>query len=78
MITLTKELLDGLRTPAGGYNQKTTLILGTAWPLESGWRARLVGTEISERNYAAAKKAAAEGRRHRFNGNRGRSRRASR
>ncbi len=67
MITLTQELIEQLRTPAGGFNQGTMEILG-CWPLTSGWKDRLVGTRLSEKNWRKAMKAK-KCRLHHYRGN---------
>lgn len=73
MITLTEKLIESLRTPKGGFNQATMEYLGT-WPLQPGWKHRLIGTAISEKNFTAAKAASLK-KRHFFRGNTRRHRR---
>lgn len=68
MITLTRELIESLRTPAGGFNRATIDALGTGWPLVSGWIDRAIGTEVSDRAWRSAQKARTE-QRHFYRGN---------
>lgn len=67
MIVLTADLIEQLRTPAGGFNQETMEII-TLWPLQSGWKERLIGTTISDRNWKRALKAKCH-KRHVYRGN---------
>jgi hypothetical protein len=46
MITVTKELLEELRTPRGGYTRATTDALGEPWPLQNGWTQRVLGKQV--------------------------------
>lgn len=57
MITLTAEMIEALATPKGGYNSKTLHRLGVAWPPVSGWKDRLIGTDISDQAYRDAQRA---------------------
>lgn len=67
MIVLTPERIEQLRTPAGGFNQAAMEIIGV-WPLSTGWKARIVGRQISDRNWKAALKAK-DRKSHFFRGN---------
>lgn len=69
MITITYEHLSELKTPAGGVNQATADVLGIMWPLQAGWMGRLVGTQVSDKRWNAAKRAAAQGPIYRRRGN---------
>lgn len=69
MHTVTRELLETLRTPAGGFTRATVQALGVAWPLVSGWMDRLEGTPISDKQLRDAERASAAGPIHRFRGN---------
>lgn len=61
MIVLTNEMLESLRTEKGGYTQATTEALGVAWPLQSGWKHRMVGVSISDKAWREAVAAAKRG-----------------
>lgn len=67
-VVITTERLEELRTPSGGYNEAAMSIIGY-WPLQEGWKERLIGLRVSDRNWKAAIKAAARGPQHRFRGN---------
>jgi len=68
MISVTREMIEQLRTPAGGFNEATMSIIGY-WPLQSAWKERLIGAKISDRNWKAMVRAAKQGAAHRFRGN---------
>ena len=72
MITLTPEHIEQLRTPAGGFNQRTMELVGF-WPLCEGWQTELVGHKVADRKWKAALKAKDE-KRHFYRGNTRRSR----
>lgn len=55
MITLTADHIEQLKTPQGGYNQRTMELIG-AWPLVEGWKERLVGTKVADRKWKQALK----------------------
>lgn len=74
MQLLTKEVIESLMTPAGGYNEATLAALDVSWPPQAGWKARLIGTEVADRKFAEAKAAAARGAIYRRRGNAGRRR----
>lgn len=57
MILLTAELIEALMTPKGGYNKAALDHLGVGWPPVTGWKARLIGSQIANAKYAAALKA---------------------
>lgn len=67
MIILTPEHIEQLKTPQGGYNQRT-MELVWCWPLLTGWKERMIGRKIGERRWRAALKAKDE-KRHFFRGN---------
>jgi len=69
MILLTRESIEKLRTPAGGFNQATADALAICWPLQPGWIERLIGTEISNKRWRDAQRAAAQGAIYRRRGN---------
>lgn len=68
MVVLTKEMIERLMTPAGGYNRAALGLLGVSWPPMAGWKAALIGTQISERDYNAALRAKDQNA-HFFRGN---------
>jgi hypothetical protein len=53
-ITLTEELVERTRTPAGSWTNASLRALGQKAPLIAGWPARLRGTTISREAYRAA------------------------
>lgn len=67
MIVLTSELIEQLRTPKGGFNQRTMEQLGV-WPLVAGWKERLVGKKVGDRRWRSAL-AASKRETHRYRGN---------
>ncbi len=74
MIVLTQELIESLMTENGGYTQATTEALGIGWPLQSGWKLRLIGTSLSDKRWREAVSAAKRGPIYRRMGNAGRRR----
>lgn len=55
MVTLTIEMIDGLRTPRGGYTDSTLKHFGLSnKTLKSGWIHRLVGQQVTDDAFAAA------------------------
>jgi hypothetical protein len=48
---LSKEFLDSLRTPNGGYTSTVLKLLGVDWPPIKGWKQRIIGKFISAENY---------------------------
>lgn len=68
MIIISAEHLEQLKTPSGGYNEKSMRLLGM-WPLRTGWQARLLGMKVGDRRFKAAVQAAAEGKKHIHRGN---------
>ena len=56
-MTLTKELVDACRTDGGSFTVEAARMLGAKMPLVRGWAKALIGTEISETDYKAAKLA---------------------
>ena len=74
MIVLTNELIEQLMTEKGGYTQATTDALGVSWPLQAGWKQRLIGTSISDKSWREAVSAAKRGPIYRRMGNAGRRR----
>jgi len=55
MITLTKKMVDGMRTDGGSYTTATIKALGFEWKdLKGGWPSKIVGMRFTEEQYAAA------------------------
>lgn len=53
-IVVTEDMLEMLKTMRGGYTAKQLKAIGGKYPLESGWKKRLLGQEISLKKYHAA------------------------
>ncbi len=53
-ITLTDPLLKACRTAKGGLTNATINALGLKKPLIAGWPNRLIGTRITQEDYARA------------------------
>jgi ribonuclease HI len=47
-MIVTNEWLRNNRTPNGGYSRKQVELLGFTWPLDKGWKEKIIGKEISE------------------------------
>lgn len=56
-VKLTNEHFNQIKTPAGGFRRRPLEILGVPWPPQRGWKAKLIGTEIDESVWLAAKDA---------------------
>ena len=57
-MTLTREMIER-GSHAFGYTRDQMIVLGVGWPAPRGWKYRVIGKTISERDYArflAAKK----------------------
>jgi ribonuclease HI len=46
-VKVTDELIRSGMSTAGGWTKEQLGILGVSWPPESGWRKRVIGTEIT-------------------------------
>lgn len=68
MIVITKNHIQQIRTPNGGFNQATLEALGCL-PLSSGWIQRLIGREVSNQAWKDAVTAAKKGPIYRRRGN---------
>lgn len=56
MITLTMEMIDGLKTPRGGYTDATLNCFGLSnRNLTNGWRYKLIGSQFPEEVLEKAK-----------------------
>ncbi len=47
-MIVTNEWLKSNRTPKGGYTRRQVELLGFTWPLDKGWKEKIIGKEISE------------------------------
>jgi hypothetical protein len=54
-VVLTKEIIESLTTPRGGFTQATLEALGVPWPPRLPWKQGLIGTVISDEKFAAAR-----------------------
>jgi hypothetical protein len=45
-VKITEELIEQGKSQAGGWNARQLGYLRVRWPLEEGWRERIVGTEV--------------------------------
>jgi len=59
-MTITSELIDQLRTPAGGRTKESLALLGVDWPPQKGWKDRIIGKEIDERTRVELERIAKE------------------
>lgn len=50
-IVITESLLNAGKSINGSWSQEQLQWLGVPWPLASGWRRRLIGTEVTQANY---------------------------
>ncbi len=50
-MRLTRSLLYSAGTSECGYNRHQLKLLGVGWPPKHGWLNRLIGTEISDRDW---------------------------
>jgi hypothetical protein len=53
-MKLTKETIDACMTDGSSYTVVSIHYLHVPRPLKSGWKKRMVGTEISESDYQKA------------------------
>jgi hypothetical protein len=51
MIRLTNDLISAGFSDAGGVTRQQLALLGVEYPPKSGWKTRLIGTEISQESY---------------------------
>ena len=56
-MKLTKESIDSCRTPGGSFTNETARFLGAKLPLVHGWPDHLIGRDISDADFTAAKSA---------------------
>lgn len=47
-MTITQELIDSLKTPAGGWTKSSLQTLGVAWPPKKGWQKEIIGRELNQ------------------------------
>lgn len=45
-VLITQAWIEDVATSGMGWNRAQTTLLGVAWPLAGGWKARLIGTRI--------------------------------
>lgn len=50
MAKYTREYIESLKTPAGGFTKATLASLGVAWPPPKGWRYKLEVYEPRKRH----------------------------
>lgn len=50
-MILSKQAIDQGRSDRGGLNREQLAILGVSWPPKHGWERRIIGKEISVREY---------------------------
>lgn len=53
-MKLTKESIEFLRTDRGGFTKATLNALGLSFKTPTGWIERLIGKEVSEKQYKRA------------------------
>ncbi len=44
---ITLEVIEKLKTRAGGWTRRDLALLGVPWPPVSGWKDRIIGNEMS-------------------------------
>jgi 5-methylcytosine-specific restriction endonuclease McrA len=65
MFEVTAEWIEQFKTPRGGFCAAQVKAIGVDWPLVSGWKARVVGSQISDeqrRTFEAGSLGRAEAR----------------
>lgn len=50
-MKLTRAMIDSGKSDRGGWNRPQLELLGVQWPPQQGWPARIIGREISARDY---------------------------
>jgi len=50
-MKLTRAMIDSGKSDRGGWNRAQIELLGVEWPLSWGWITRILGKEISGRDY---------------------------
>lgn len=58
MVILTKALIKSCESNGRSHTRATVKALGAPWPPQSGWKERLVGTEISDEDFERARAGA--------------------
>ena len=51
-MKLTHDNIHAVATARKGFTKEQLAIFGIAWPPKKGWPKRLIGTEISDSDYA--------------------------
>lgn len=46
-IAITQQILNAGKNQTGGWTRAQVEVLGVDWPFTSGWRKRIIGTEVS-------------------------------
>lgn len=52
MPKITEDLLLAGRATAGGWKKAQLALIGVAWPPPKGWKATVIGTDISDEDAA--------------------------
>ena len=50
-MKLTRAMIDSGKSDRGGWNRAQLQILGVSWPPQHGWPSRIIGKEISAKDY---------------------------
>jgi hypothetical protein len=50
-MILSKQAIEQGHSERGGLNRQQLAILGVAWPPKNGWQSRVIGREITVRDY---------------------------
>lgn len=53
-LRLTEQEIDAARTEAGGWTRKTLAGWGVSWPPRRGWKRKLLGLKVPDRQHVAA------------------------
>ncbi len=59
-MLVTDALIDAGRSGSGGWTKEQLALLGVCWPPSKGWRSRVVGTEIPDKDAMAFRGAGRE------------------
>jgi len=51
-MIITNELIEQLKTAAGGWTKESLALMGVDWPPQKGWKERIIGNEMDERTFA--------------------------
>lgn len=50
-LEITREVIESLKTRAGGYSKKGLELIGVDWPPEKGWKSRILGNVVDKEKY---------------------------